>query len=242
MTKDLCSGFSHDHLTLLFGLRVRRIRASLDDVITLISSNEMNTKVIINIVVLAAAFVCASSHELRGGPNVCLMSKPSHNRASSSLSFFLDTHTHALLFIHLYLFLSIESWWCWAAVILGCYPQVLSDVAPTDANRESHDQMTTFVGLFEVCDTFAMKLSNCLFSKGESFNEAIQCFDCIHNAYDTYLQGDFKCAELKEAGFCDATDLCKGQVCDNLCSTEIDNWLSCHIVWKGCDDEDKNYW
>jgi hypothetical protein len=87
-----------------------------------------------------------------------------------------------------------------------------------------------------------MKLGNCLFSEGENTNEAIQCFDCIFDAFDAYLQDGFKCTGLKEAGFCTATDLCKNHVCDDLCPTEIDNWLSCHIVFRGCDDEDKNYW
>jgi hypothetical protein len=63
----------------------------------------------------------------------------------------------------------------------------LSDVASTGADRQSHDQMTKFASDFDARDTFAVKLSDCLlFSEDKTFKDAVQCFNCIHNAYVGY--------------------------------------------------------
>jgi hypothetical protein len=118
--------------------------------------------------------------------------------------------------------------------------QVLSDVAPTDADRKSHDQMSKFVSDFNVCDTFGVQLSDCLFAKGKTFKEAVQCFDCIALAWDDGLKETFMCADLKETGYCAAVETCKDQVCDTSCSTEIENEQNCYIIRAGCDGED-NY-
>jgi hypothetical protein len=99
--------------------------------------------------------------------------------------------------------------------------------------------MTKFVADFDVCDTYAVKLSDCLISEeGKTYEEAVQCFRCITNANDDYLQNGFMCADLKETGYCDTIEFCKKRVFENECTTEIDNWLSCHIVYAGCDEED----
>ena len=98
-----------------------------------------------------------------------------------------------------------------------------------------------FVADYDVCDTFAVKLSDCLIlEEGKTYTFAVQCFRCITNAWDNYLDNVFMCADLKETGYCDTIEYCKEQVCDNECSTEIDAGLNCHIIYEGCDEED-NY-
>ena len=115
--------------------------------------------------------------------------------------------------------------------------QVLSDVAPNDADRKSHDQMSKFVSHFDACNTFANQLSDCLFSEGKTYKEALQCFDCIDQAYDNYLKESFTCANLKEMGYCDAIDNCKDYMCDTSCSAEIENEENCYLAFYGCDEQ-----
>ena len=140
---------------------------------------------------------------------------------------------HSLLFIILPLLDSLHR-------ILAVASQVLSDVAPTDADCKSHDQMSKFVLHFNACKTFGVKLSGCLYSEGKNFKEALQCFNCINQAYDNYLAEAFMCADLKETGYCYAIEFCKDQVCDTSCSSEIVNEEKCYIVSYGCDEE-SNY-
>ncbi len=117
--------------------------------------------------------------------------------------------------------------------------QVLSDVAPTDADRKSHDQMSKFVSHFGACETFAVQLGDCLYSEGKTYAEGVKCFDCLLQANDNYLRETFTCANLKEMGYCDAIDNCKDYICDTSCSLE--NEENCYIAAAGCTAEDNYY-
>ncbi len=113
----LHSGFSSYDINSVFGFKI--IFESTSQLShscpPLPLSNEI-MKAIISLLAMATAFVCVSTHELRGGPNVSPIPKLLHDRASAPLSFFVETNSQSLLFNllprHEYTF---ESW-----TVLGC--------------------------------------------------------------------------------------------------------------------------
>jgi hypothetical protein len=130
-------------------------------------------------------------------------------------------------------------------------PQVLSYVTTTNADCKNRGQSrgksrewyptTKLIADFQPCNTFGVKLSDCLLSEGESINDVVDCFQCIDEAYVNFLLvGEYICADLKEIGYCDAMESCSTNACNNLCSDEIKNEENCFLIWDGCDDGGKD--
>jgi hypothetical protein len=197
-------------------------------------------KAIISIAALAMIFASVSAHELHGGLNVSPRSTFSIVYTIQTLPSFLSPTT--------YLSCS-DSCQCWVTALpltsslAASALQVLSDVITTNAYHEisgkSHEwhRTTKFIADINPCDTYAVKFSDCLLSEGESVSDVVACFHCLQEAYNSFFYAGYMCADLKEIGYCDAIVNYAENVCNNLCSAELNDVVECIVTFDGCTDE-----
>jgi hypothetical protein len=116
-----------------------------------------------------------------------------------------------------------------------------------DADRKIHDKshgkslewypMAKFIADIDPCNTYAVKLSDCLLSKGESDKNVVACFACLGKVYESHLIDGYMCADLKEIDYCDAVEDCAVGACNNFCSADLNDVEESVTSFDGCINE-----